>query len=185
MEILEKMKSKQAYSAYNDEMPLDFQKTARKLCYEYNQSAPDDETKRKEILKQLLGTYHPLTFIDPIFKVDYGFNVHTSGLTVINSNVVLLDTSPIYLGKNTFIGPNTVLSCVNHALDPELRAKGLLESAPITIEDDVWIGANVTVCQGVTIGKGSTIGAGSVVTKDIPAGVVAVGSPCKVIKKVK
>jgi maltose O-acetyltransferase len=83
------------------------------------------------------------------------------------------------------IGPGSVLSCVGHAIDPEQRVEGgLYESSPITLEDRVWLGANTTLCSGVTIGEGTIIGAGSVVTKDIPAGVVAVGNPCRVVREI-
>ena len=106
------------------------------------------------------------------------------GLTIINYNCVILDTSPVNIGKNVFIAPGVCISCAGHAIDKEQRAQGILTSKPITIEDDVWIGANSTVCQGVTIGQGSVITAGSVVNKDIPQGVVAAGVPCKEIRKV-
>ena len=184
MDILTLMKSNEAYSAANSDMPMELQKKAKRLCWEYNTCCPDDEEKRAELLRQLFGTCHPLTFIQPTFQCDYGFNIHTHGLTVVNHNVVILDTSPVYIGANAFLAPGVCLSCVGHAMDAEQRAQGILTSAPITLEDDVWIGANVTVCGGVTIGKGSVIGAGSVVTRDIPAGVVAAGTPCRVLRPV-
>ncbi|MGM9630268.1 sugar O-acetyltransferase [Butyricicoccus sp.] len=184
MDILTLMKSNEAYSAANSDMPMELQKKAKRLCWEYNMCCPDDAEKRAELLRQLLGTCHPLTFIQPDFQCDYGFNIHTHGLTVVNHNVVILDTSPVYIGANAFLAPGVCLSCVGHAMDAQQRAQGILTSAPITLEDDVWIGANVTVCGGVTIGKGSIIGAGSVVTRDIPAGVVAAGTPCRVLRPV-
>ena len=96
----------------------------------------------------------------------------------------MLDTSPIHIGADVFIGPGTCLACAGHAIDPTERAMGIGNSKPITLETGVWLGANCTVCGGVTIGEGSIIGAGSVVTKDIPAGVIAVGNPCKVMRKI-
>ena len=119
-----------------------------------------------------------------MFKCDYGFNIHTEGLVFINYNCVMLDTSPIHIGENAFIGPGTCLTCAGHAIDAKERGMGVGTSKPITLEKDVWIGANCTVCGGVTIGKGSVIGAGSVVTKDIPPGVIAVGNPCKVLRPI-
>lgn len=143
------------------------------------------QQKRHAILKQLLGTCHELTFIEPSFRCDYGFNIHSYGLAVINYNCVMLDTSPIHIGAGAFIGPGTCLSCAGHSLDEKQRVEeGIGTSAPIILEENVWLGANCTVCGGVTIGKGSVIGAGSVVTRDIPAGVVAVGSPCRVLRKI-
>lgn len=112
------------------------------------------------------------------FHCDYGFNIHVKGLAVINYNCTIVDTSPVYLGKNIFVGPNVCISCVGHAIDPVQRAQSVTISKSIHIEDDVWIGANSVICGGVHIG------AGSVVTKDIPAGVVAVGNPCRVIRQI-
>lgn len=105
-------------------------------------------------------------------------------MTVINYNCVILDTSPVHIGAGAFIAPGVCLSCAGHSIDAEQRSTGISTSQPITLEDDVWLGANVVVCGGVTIGKGSVIGAGSVVTRDIPAGVVAAGVPCRPIRSV-
>lgn len=90
----------------------------------------------------------------------------------------------MHIGANAFIAPGVCIACAGHAIDPAQRAAGIGTSKPITIEDDVWIGANATVCGGVTIGKGSIIGAGSVVVKDIPAGVIAAGNPCRVLRPI-
>lgn len=105
-------------------------------------------------------------------------------MAVINYNCVILETSPIHFGKNVFIGPGTCLSCAGHAVDAEQRAEGIGNSKPIIIKDDVWLGANCTICGVVTIGEGSIVGAGSVVTKDIPAGVIAAGNPCRVLREI-
>lgn len=184
MDFLSIMKQSKGYCSDHKDMPASLQEKAKRLCFVYNQTAPDKTGKRSEILKDLLGTCHPLTFIEPSFRCDYGFNIHTHGLTVINYNCVILDTSPVHIGANAFIAPGVCVACAGHAFLPEQRAQGIGYSKPITIEDDVWIGANATICGGVTIGKGSIIGAGSVVTKDIPAGVIAVGNPCKAIRPI-
>ena len=155
---------------------------AKLLCARYNQTTVDDMEERKKILKELLGTYHPLTMIEPSFHCDFGYNIHTHGLTIINYNVVILDTSRVDLGENCFIAPGCVLACAGHSLDPIQRNQGISTSKPITIGKNVWIGANCTICPGVTIGDNTVIGAGSVVVKDIPANVVAVGNPCKVLR---
>lgn len=184
MTILDLMKSNEGYCSNHTDMPTHLQTPAKTLCWEYNQTSPNETEKRSEILRALLGTCHPLTFIEPSFRCDYGFNIHTYGLAVINYNCVILDTSPVHIGANAFIAPGVCLACAGHALIPEDRAKGIGTSKPIVIEDNVWIGANATVCGGVTIGTGSVIGAGSVVTKDIPPNVVAAGVPCKVIRPI-
>ncbi|AWK52135.1 sugar O-acetyltransferase [Clostridium beijerinckii] len=184
MDFTEIMKQNKGYYSKHTDMSSELQQKAKELCWKYNQTSPSEGEKRSSILKKLLGTYNPLTFIEPSFHCDYGFNIHTHGLTVINYNCVILDTSPVYIGANAFIAPGVCLACSGHAVLPIQRAEGIGTSKPITIEDDVWIGANVTVCGGVTIGKGSIIGAGSVVNKDIPAGVIAVGNPCKVLREI-
>lgn len=184
MDFLEIMKQNKPYASRHTDMPMELQGKAKELCFEYNQTRPSEREKRAEILKELFGTCSDLTFIEPSFRCDYGFNIHTKGLTVINYNCVMLDTSPIEIGANAFIGPGTCLACAGHAIDPTQRGEGVGTSKPITLKDNVWLGANCTVCGGVTIGEGSVIGGGSVVTKDIPAGVVAAGNPCRVIREI-
>ncbi len=184
MTMLERMQQKEGYCSHHKDMPTHLQSKAKMLCWEYNQTSPMETEKRQEILRELLGTCHPLTFIEPSFRCDYGFNIHTEGLAIINYNCVILDTSPVRIGANAFIAPGVCMACSGHSLDPEQRSSGIGTSKPITLEENVWIGANATICGGVTIGAGSMIGAGSVVTKDIPAGVVAAGNPCRVIRKV-
>lgn len=184
MDYLEKMKKNEAYISHFMEMPRELQTEARKKLKEYEELGFDEGDKKREVLKSLFGTYHPHVFPGEGFRCEYGFNIHFHGFAVMNFNVVMLDTSPINLGNGVFIGPGTCLACSGHSLIPEERNRGIGTSAPITIEDNVWLGANVTVIGGVTIGEGSMIGAGSVVTSDIPSGVVAAGVPCKVIRKI-
>ncbi len=184
MDFNDIMRKTKEYCSMHTDMPVYLQQNAKELCWEYNNTKPSEQEKRADILKKLLGTCHPLTFIEPSFRCDYGFNIHTSGLTVINYNCVILDTSPVHIGANAFIAPGVCIACSGHAILPEQRAEGIGTSKSITIEDDVWIGANAVVCGGVTIGKGSIIGAGSVVNKDIPAGVIAAGNPCRVIRRI-
>ncbi|WP_010297241.1 sugar O-acetyltransferase [Clostridium senegalense] len=184
MDFTQIMRQNKGYFSNHKDMPSQLQQKAKELCWRYNQTAPSEGEKRSSILKELLGTCHPLTFIEPSFRCDYGFNIHTHGLAVINYNCVILDTSPVHIGANAFIAPGVCLACSGHAILSRQRAEGIGTSKPITIQDDVWIGANATVCGGVTIGKGSIIGAGSVVNKDIPEGVIAVGNPCKVLREI-
>ncbi len=184
MEILEILKSDKRFAINDRKIPHEYKQKAKELCYRYNQIGPNDNKEKQEILKELFGDCSDLTFIEPVFYCDYGFNIHTSGLTVINHNCTILDTSPVYIGKNVFIAPGVVIACAGHSIDKIQRAEGIMVSAPITIGDDVWIGANSVIKGGVTIGSGSIIGAGSVVTKNIPENVVAIGSPCKVLRNV-
>ncbi len=185
MDIKEIIQRDQGYNGNNLNIPKNLKANAQKLCWQYNQTTADEGETRSEILHQLFGKCSDLTFIEPSFRCDYGFNIFTSGLTVINYNCVILDTSPVRIGENVFIAPGVCIACAGHSIDPVQRAEGISTSKPITIGKDVWIGANAVICGGVTIGEGSVIGAGSVVTKDIPPMVVAAGSPCKVIRSVR
>lgn len=184
MTPLEIIKRPCAYASGYENIPAKEQERAKQLCWEYNCTAPNERDRRSAILQELLGTCSPMTGIEPDFHCDYGFNIHTYGLVVINYNCMILDTSPVNIGAGTFIAPGVCLACSGHAVDPAQRSQGIGTSAPITIEEKVWIGANATVCGGVTIGTGSVIGAGSVVTRDIPAGVVAAGVPCRVLRPI-
>ena len=184
MDYLELMKQNKPYASCDLDMPNEYQIVSKKLCFEYNHTAPDETEKRRQILSKLFGTSNDNAIIEPSFRCDYGFNIHLHGFAFINYNCVFLDTSPIHIGKNVYIAPGVCLSCAGHAILPEQRAEAIGTSAPIIIEDDVWIGANVTIIGGVTIGKGSVIGAGSVVTRDIPSGVIAYGNPCKVRREI-
>lgn len=178
--ILDVMNDPNGYTNSYLAISSDYQRHAKLICAQYNLTTLDDQDERAKLLKDLLGTCHPLTFIEPSFHCDYGFNIHTHGLTVINYNVVILDTSKVDLGENCFIAPGCVLACSGHSLDPIQRGEGIGTSKPITIGKNVWIGANCTICGGVTIGDNVVIGAGSVVTRSIPDNVVAYGNPCKV-----
>lgn len=162
----------------------EYQKKAKRICWEYNRTSPDETDKRRELLRELCGTCNDSVIIQPSFQCDYGFNLHFHGFALINYNCVILDTSPVHIGNCVFIAPGVCISCAGHAIHGEQRLQGLGTSAPVTIEDNVWIGANCTICPGVTIGQGSVIGAGSVVNRDIPAGVVAAGVPCRVIRPI-
>jgi len=184
MDMQERMQQPEPYVCRYFEMPHELQKKAKRLCWEYNQTSPDDGARRSQILHELLGTCQPHPFIQPTFQCDYGFNIHVHGVMIMNHNCVFLDTSPIHIGHGAFIGPGTVLACSGHSLLGDERMDGIGTSAPITLCDHVWLGANVTVIGGVTIGEGSMVGAGSVVTRDIPAGVVAAGNPCRVIRPI-
>lgn len=183
-DYLEMMKRNEPYITHYMEAPGHLKKKAAALLKELNSLGEDNGERRTEILKELFGTYHPLAFPGDGFKCENGFNIHFHGLAVINYNVVMLDTSPINIGAGAFIAPGVCLACSGHSLVSDERARGIGTSAPITLEDNVWIGANATVCGGVTIGEGAVIGAGSVVIHDIPAGVVAAGNPCRVIREI-
>lgn len=183
MNIVDMMKQNKPYCSSHEMTPMELQHHAKTLCWKYNQTSPSDKELRFEIIKELFGTSNPSVFIEPTFHCDYGFNIHAQGFVFINHNCVILDTSPVTIGNLVFIAPGVCIACAGHAIDPVQRSEGIGTSSPITIGDNVWIGANVTICGGVTIGDNSIIGAGSVVTKDIPSGVIAAGVPCKVLRE--
>lgn len=185
MDYLKLMKSKLPYKSSQFDMPTDLQAKAKDLCWEFNQLRPSNDKRKNEIINELFSESTDLTFIEPAFHCDYGFNIQFKGLAVVNYNCTMLDTSPITIGAGAFIAPGVVLACSGHSLDHKERVEmGMGTSAPITLKENVWLGANVTVLAGVTIGKNSVIGAGSVVNKNIPDNVVAVGNPCKVLRSI-
>ena len=120
----------------------------------------------------------------PDFQCDYGFNVHFHGFAFLNYNCVILDTAPVHIGNAVFIAPGTVISCAGHAMDPVQRGKlAVGVSAPINIEDDVWIGANCVITPNVHIGRGAVVGAGAVVTRDVSPYTVVGGVPARPISR--
>ncbi len=122
--------------------------------------------------------------IEPPFYCDYGENITLGDAVFINFNGVILDAAPVHLGHAVKLGPNVQLLAVGHPLDPHRRRAGWEFARPITIGENAWLGGGVIVLPGVTIGRDCVIGAGSVVTRDLPAGVVAVGNPCRVVRAI-
>lgn len=180
----EKMLNGQIYDANYDKSLIEERLKCKNLCYEYNTLPPGEIEKRENILKKLLGSTKEHFLIEPNFYCDYGYNIELGENFYSNHNLVILDPGKVTFGDNVFIGPNCGFYTATHPLDVETRNKGLEYAFPIKVGNNVWIGGNVTVLAGVTIGDNCTIGAGSVVVKDIPANSVAVGNPCKVIKKI-
>lgn len=168
---------------YNPEI-LAERKQCADLCYELNHCKPSDTERQEQLLHQILGTIKGTITITTPFYCDYGFNITVGDGFYTNYNCVILDAATVEFGDHVFIAPNCVFSTAGHALDAQQRGQGLEIARPIKIGNDVWIGANVSVLPGVTIGDRSIIGAGSVVNRDIPADVIAVGNPCRVVRKI-
>lgn len=158
-------------------------KNACRLTRLYNQTSEDEEELRRGILTELLGKFGEGVYIVPDFHCEYGSNITIGDHVTINMHCILMDNAPITIGSDVLIGPNVSLYTVNHSLNPSERAHGICTAKPIRIEDGVWLCGDVQITPGVTIGKNSVIGTGSVVTHDIPAGVVAAGNPCRVLRK--
>lgn len=153
-------------------------------CREYDQLLPSDTTGRTQALAQIVGEMGENVTIHSPFVCDYGKNIHLGSHVFINHGSYLMDGAPITIGDHVFIGPDCGLYTAIHPIVATDRNTYVERAEPITIESDVWLGGRVTVCPGVTIGRGAVIGAGSVVTHDVPAGVVAVGNPCHVLRPI-
>ncbi len=186
MTELEKMTQGLAYNAFDPEIQA-LQKKQMALLESFNALGQRDP-KRREVLHELMPLAHRRVYFRGPLNVDYGCFITIGEGFYANYNCTILDVCPVHIGKNVLFGPNVSLLTPEHPLDyrDRLTPEGDCEfGRPIVIEDEVWLGGNVTVLGGVTIGKGSVIGAGSVVTKDIPAGVIAFGNPCKVHRKIE
>ncbi len=157
---------------------------ARYLQNEFNNSDPGDLENRKRILGELLGSMGENTYIEPPFRCDYGFNISVGKNFYSNFNLVILDPAPVTIGDNCFIASNVAIYTAGHPLHHEQRNKALEYGIEVKIGNNVWIGGNTVINPGVTIGDNTVIGSGSVVTKDIPSGVIAVGNPCRVLRKI-
>ena len=172
------------YDANYDPQILKERARAQDLCLDYNLTRSTQADERLHLLRELLAVCHDDIVIEPPFYVDYGFNIRTGKAFYANHNLVILDGAPVTFGDHVFIGPNCCFSTAGHPMDAAQRNAGLEYAKPITVGSNVWIGMGVQVLPGVTIGDNAVIGAGSVVTKDIPAGMLAYGLPCRPIKQI-
>lgn len=180
----EKAQNGYLYDANYDKEVVELRTRCADLCYEFNNCRPSEIERQRELLSEMLGSIKGNPVVTAPFYCDYGCNISVGENFYTNHNVTILDGARVTFGDNVFIAPNCVFSTAGHAIDSEQRNQGLEIALPITVGNSVWIGANVTVLPGVTIGSNTIIGAGSVVNKDIPDGVIAVGNPCKVIRRI-
>lgn len=166
---------------YNPEYEAEIQKCKDK-CFQYNKLNPNDRKTQREMLKGILGSMGRDVIIMPPFWCDYGYHISVGDYFYSNHNLIITDGANVKFGDNVFIAPNCCFTTAEHAIDAQMRKAGVEIAKPITVGNNVWIGAGSTILAGVTIGDNTVIGAGSVVTGDIPANVVAVGVPCKVMR---
>lgn len=181
------------YDPFTENMPEERTK-AHKLCKLYNDTFETETEKREKILDELLPNRGEGVYLQGPIYFDFGVNTYIGKGSYANFNFTVLDEGKITIGENVFIGPNVSLLTAIHPLRYQERnsffnektgvVTNLEYTKPITIGDNCWIAASVTICGGVTIGEGSVIGAGSVVTKDIPANSLAAGNPCRVIRQI-
>lgn len=161
-------------------------KRNRPLVRRYNEMDPTKIWEKYQILKELLGQVDETAIIEPPFRCDNGRNIFLGKRFYANYNFTVLDAAKVTVGDYVAVGPNVTICAVGHPLHAKSRVKDgyPIIFKPVTIGNNVWIGAGTIICMGVTIGDNTTIGAGSVVTRDIPANVLAAGSPCKVIRPI-
>ena len=155
---------------------------AANLVRDYNSTGADEHAERERLLHTLLGSMGEGTEIRPPIRCDYGFQIHVGNRVFANCGLVALDVGRITIGDDVQIGPNVQLLTATHPLDPDQRRAKWEGSEPISIGDNVWLGGGVIVCPGVSIGENTVVGAGAVVVRDLPAGVLAVGNPARVIR---
>ena len=155
------------------------------LQYDYNATRPGEQENRRQLLEQMFAQIGPGCYIEPPLHANWaGRHVHFGKNVYANFNLTLVDDTDIYVGDGVMFGPNVTVCTGTHPISPELRARQAQYNLPVHIGNCVWIGAGSILLPGVTVGDNSVIGAGSVVTRDIPANVVAAGTPCRVMRPI-
>jgi maltose O-acetyltransferase len=155
---------------------------ARRLQDEFNRTVADDDGGRRRILGELLGEFGSGSEIRPPLFCDYGAHIRIGARTFANFGLMALDVAPITIGDDVQIGPNVQLLTPTHPVDAQLRRAKWESARPITIASNVWLGGGAVVLPGVQIGENSVVGAGAVVTRDVPANVVVVGNPARIVR---
>ena len=184
MTIQEKMHSGALY------LPMDealFQEQLDWLdrLWDFNATRPSQLAERETLLRELFAEIGEGCYIEPPLHANWGGrHVHFGRNIYANFNLTLVDDTHIYVGDNTMFGPNVVVATAGHPLLPELREQGFQYNAPVHIGRNCWIGTGAILLPGVTVGDNAVIGAGSIVTRDVPASVLAVGNPCRVLREI-
>ena len=182
--IYEEMHSSKLYLPNEPELAQEQLKCLDRL-YDFNLTRPTEGEKRAELLKTMFAEIGEGCYIEPPLHANFGGKfVHFGSYIYANFNLTLVDDAPIYVGDHTMFCSNVTISTAGHPILPRLRELAYQFNAPVHIGRNVWLGAGVIVMPGVSVGDNSVVGAGSVVTKDIPANVVAVGTPCRVVREI-
>ncbi len=180
----EKMHTGELYLPQDEEI-LAVQERCLDRLYDFNQTRPTETEKRRAMLREMFAEIGENCYIEPPFHANFGgAHVHFGDWVYANFNLTLVDDTHIYVGDYTMFGPNVTIATAGHPILPELREQGYQYNLPVRIGNRCWLGAGVIVLPGVTIGDDTVVGAGSVVTKDLPAGVVAVGNPCRILREI-
>lgn len=183
MDTRERMKSGQLYFCTDPELAREQLECLEKL-YDYNQTRPLEQEKRATLLKEFFAEVGENCYVEPPLRANWGRNTHLGNNVYANFNLTLVDDTDIFIGDSVMFGPNVTVATAGHPIDPELRRRVGQYNIPVRIGNNVWIGANAVILPGVTIGDNTVIGAGSIVTRDLPANVVAVGNPCRVLRPI-
>lgn len=181
MNDLEKMRTGRWLHAVTPEIGAALLR-AEELCFRLNQLPPSRREEREAIIRQLFAHVGEAPCLHSPFHCDFGEQISVGDHFVGNFNLTILDEAPVTIGNHVYIGPNVGIYTVHHALLADQRNEGIMQSLPVVIHDNVWIGGNAVILRGVTIGEGTVIGAGSVVSRDIPPRVIAAGNPCRVLR---
>jgi len=178
----ERMLEGELYIADDPELARDADR-ALSLCHRYNTMDPTDAHGRHDLLRGLLGAFGPDSEIRPPFQCDYGYQTFIGARTFANFGLLSLDVATVTIGDDVQMGPNVQLLTPTHPVEPGPRRDKWEAAQPIVIGNNVWLGGGVIVCPGVTIGENTVVGAGAVVVRDLPANVVAVGNPARVVRQ--
>jgi maltose O-acetyltransferase len=171
------------YRADDPELAADFAR-AQELVERYNATRHDEQELRDRLLRELLGEAGDGVVVRTPFRCDYGTRISIGAGTFLNYDCVLLDVAPIRIGAACQLAPRVQLLTAAHPLDPGPRRDGWEYAESIAVGDNVWLGGGAIVCPGVAIGADTVVGAGAVVTRDLPAGVVAAGVPARVVREI-
>lgn len=184
MDNIERMKKGLLYDPTTSDV-MDTQLALLDKMVEYNNTLPREQEKRQALLKEMFGRVGKGCYIEAPFHANWGGkNVYMGDYVYANYNLTIVDDANVYIGNNVMFAPGVVVATAGHPVNPTLREKGYQYNKEVRIGNNVWIGANATILPGVTIGDNSVIGAGAVVSRDIPANVVAMGVPCKVVREI-
>ncbi|UAW98355.1 sugar O-acetyltransferase [Halopseudomonas nanhaiensis] len=179
----EKMLSGELYDPLAPELVAARERSSR-LCRALNLTQGEQDPEGRRLLAELFGHGGDTVRMQPPFYCDYGSNIELGESVFFNFNCVVLDVARVRIGDYTLLGPGVHIYTATHPFEAKLRRQQEF-ARPVAIGSDVWIGGGAIICPGVTIGAKAVIGAGSVVTRDIPAGVLAAGNPCRVIRSIE
>jgi maltose O-acetyltransferase len=177
-----KMLAGQLYMATDPELSAAHLR-AQAILAKFNATSADAEDERRTLLTELFERIGEGTVLKPTLRCDYGFNIAIGDRTFINYDCLLLDCNRITIGDEVQIAPGVHIYTATHPVEAKARRSGIEYALPVSIGDGAWLGGRAVVCPGITIGANTVVGAGSVVTRDLPANVVAVGNPCRVIRQ--